>query len=236
MTNLTARCQPPNQRNLYFDQHNPTEKWCENVRPWLNQKISSHQTFAMISYSCGHTGAKTHWQLFLPQKRVHPTISLRIKNVFRRSFSPRAQNPIQWATKDANSLGTRQECLFWHHESGSRFFFWGGRKVHESGHEFCHEIAPNFSAFLPSPKKSTPNPRHFRGQHPCQFWRFFLNAFSGGSTLACVVAFECQYFWPTKTCNLTISVVGQNPESIDSITWSFQVKNSLQIPSVLAQP
>ena len=100
-----------------------------------------------------------------------------------------------------------------------------------------------FSLFSLPPKKSTPNPTPLFGtQNPRQFWK---KKFS-------VVSLGARPWSASLLLDANISVLTNedpqanyfccrssqrhNPESIGSMTWIFQVKDSLQIPSVLAQP
>ena len=81
-------------------------------------------------------------------------------------------------------------------------------------HELCRKFYPKsprkFSALFSLSQKSTPNPRHLRGQNERQFWKlhsqWLLWVLDPG--LCRCFWMSTSLCWPTKTCKLTISVAG----------------------------
>ena len=143
----------------------------------------------------GQTQTKTRTLLSpdCPKKFVCPTISLRTKGVFRGSFSPRAQNTIpEQANTERTVVGACRGLLSLQHESGPEFY----QKLARILSRILSRNRPEFfSPFFPAPK----NPRQihatFGAKIHANFGNFFLSGFSGCSTLVCVAAFGCQYFY-----------------------------------------
>ena len=92
-------------------------------------------------------------------------------------------------------------------------------------------------AFLPCPKKYTPNLRHPKNPKVHANFKAFSHGFSGRSSLVWVAAFGCQYFYADqpKICKLIISVLGTSSDTTQ-MAPTFSGQTSHRILSAMAQP
>ena len=154
---------------------------------------------------------KLMYEILLPQTSSFiPPFPCVLRGFFRGSVSPRAPNTIpERGITEGTRVGARRRSLILRHESGPEFY----RKLARILSLILPQDHAEFlTPFFHAPKKSTPNPRHLRGQNPCQFWELFSQWFlwvldPGLRRCFWIPIFLCR---PKKTCKLANSAVGDS--------------------------
>ena len=147
---------------------------------------------AQILLPCRRRSSFTN--VFCPKSFVHPILCLRTEGVFPGVFQSESSE-----RKVGCELAV--DFLILQHESGSRILL-------ETGTNFVTHFVTNFvtnfvpksprifQAFFPCPKKFHAQIHAtFGAKIHANFGNFFLNGFSGCSTLVCFTAFGCQYVY-----------------------------------------
>ena len=121
---------------------------------------------------------------------------------FSEGLSVREHRTQSQNEEPQREVGRREFCLF----------LWAARRRSRIRSRNRPKF---FSPFFLAPKKSTPNPRQFRGQNPCQFRNSFSQWFlwvldPGLRRCSWMPMLLCL---PTKTCKLTLSVVGASSDT-----------------------
>ena len=105
--------------------------------------------------------------------------------IFQMSFSPRAQNTIlERAGTKGTRVGAPRGLLIFRHAFGHGFL----RKT-------VADFARFFYPFFPCPQKIHAKSTPPKSPNARQFWNSFSSGFSGCSSMACVTAIGCQYFY-----------------------------------------
>ena len=189
-----ARRKPISRWPVQFENRNSSNSCLD--KPCSDRTKAGHPglSYPLSLFLRPHRRRSSSTIFFAPKNFVRPTLPC-ILRAFSEGLSVR-----ELRTQSRNEEAQRE--VGW--ELAMDFWFCGTNPVpnftgnwHEFCHKFCPEIAPNFSSLFSLPQKSTPNPRHFRGggEIHANFGFFFLRGFSGCSTLVCVAACGCQYFY-----------------------------------------